>query len=99
MQTYVSKRALWLIVLLLGLIALRPLYSPPVRVSADAARFDYVYVVSPVYVYKGHQGILVMDKRNGHVWFIGRGRELDMKYADPVFVTQLPLDKLDQPPH
>lgn len=94
-----SKIALWLIVLFLGIIALRPLYNPPAAVSADASKFDHVSIVAPVFLYKGQQGLLLMDKRNGNIWFLGRGSDqLTLKYGDPVFVTQIPLEKLDQTP-
>ena len=100
MQTnFTLKLALWVIALFLGIIALRPLYSPDARVSADASKFDHVYIVAPVFVYKGQQGLLLMDKRNGNVWFIGKGSDqMSLKYGEPVFVTQIPLDKLDQAP-
>ena len=91
------KPALWLIALFLGIIALRPVYSPRATVSADAPKYDHVSIVAPVFLYKGQQGLLLIDKRNGNIWFIGRGNDqLTLKYGDPVFVTQIPLDKLDQ---
>ena len=97
--TCISKAALWVIAVFLGFIALRPLYSPDARVSADSSKFDHVYIVAPVFLYKGQQGLLVMDKRNGNIWFIGRGTDhLNLKYSEPVFVTQVPLEKLDQAP-
>jgi len=97
--TCISKAALWLIALFLGIIALRPLYSPEARVSADTSKFDHVYIVSPMFLYKGQQGLLLMDKRNGNVWFIGRGNDqLTLKYGEPVFIIQIPLEKLDQAP-
>ena len=95
--TYSSKLVLWLIAVFLGIIALRLLYSPPTTVSADSPKYDHVSIVAPVFLYKGQQGLLLMDKRNGNIWFIGRGSDqLTLKYGDPVFVTQIPLDKLDQ---
>jgi hypothetical protein len=93
------KPALWLIALFLGIMALRPLYSPEVRVAADASKFDHIYIVATVFVYRGQQGLLLLDKRNGNIWFIGRGSDqMILKYGEPVFVTQIPLDKLDQAP-
>jgi hypothetical protein len=95
----ISKPAGWTIAIFLGIIALRPLHNPEVKVAADSPKFDHVNIVAPVFLYRGQQGLLVLDKRNGNVWFIGRGTdELLLKYSDPVFITQIPLDKLDQAP-
>ena len=97
--THSSKPALWLIAVFLGIIALRPLYSPPATVSADAAKYDHVSILAPVFLYKGQQGLLLMDKRNGNIWFLGRGSDqMSLKYGDPIFVTQIPLEKLDHAP-
>ena len=95
----ISKIALVLIAVFVGLIALRHYSSPDIRVAAQSPRFDYVYVVSALFIYKGQQGLLLMDKRNGNVWFIPRaGDEMQLRYLDPVMVTQIPLGKLDQAP-
>ena len=95
----ISQPALWLIALLLGIVALRPLYRPMVNVAADSPKYDHVNVLAPVFLFKGQQGLLLMDKRNGNIWFIGRGSDqMTLKYGEPVFVTQVPLDKLDQVP-
>ena len=94
-----SRAAIWLIALSLGFMALRPVYSPGTKVSAESLRFDHVYIIAPVFLYKGHQGILLMDRRNGNIWFLAKGNDaLTLKYGDPVFITQLPLDKLDHVP-
>ena len=86
------------IAIFLGLIALRPFFDPA-KVEAQTARFDHVYVVSPMFLYKGQQGLLVMDKRNGNIWFFPKGNQTDiLTYADPVFVLRLPFEKLDQAP-
>jgi hypothetical protein len=66
--------------------------------AADSVRFDYVYVISPVYLYQGRQGILLMDKRNGKVWFIAKGDEVNISFRDPVFVVRIPLEKLESAP-
>ena len=79
----------------LGMIALRPYLDPPHRVLAQGARFDHVYVISPSIGYKGALGVLVMDKRNGNVWFLPKKDDL---FLDPVFLTRVPFEKLDQPP-
>jgi hypothetical protein len=83
----------------LGVIALRPYVAPQSRVAADSNRFDYVNVISPVFLYNGKQGILLMDQRNGNVWFLARnGDNMKVEYEDPTFVLHIPLEKLDQPP-
>jgi len=89
------KAILMTIALLLATIALRPLFDPATKVAAQAARFDHVHVVSPVFVYKGQQGLLVLDRRNANVWFIPKVNE---QYEAPVFVIRLPFEKLDQAP-
>ena len=79
----------------LGLIATRPFFNPPATAQAQSARFEHVYIVSPLFLYKGEQGLLVMDQRNANIWFIPKRDEL---YQNPVFVTRLPFEKLDQSP-
>ena len=88
------KAILIAIALLLGIIVMR-LFVEPARVMAQAARFDHVYLVSPLFVYKGQQGLLVMDRRNANVWFIPKSND---QFQAPVFVTRVPFEKLDQPP-
>ncbi len=96
---FVSQAVLWLIALFLGLIILHPVLGPEARVSANSLSFDHVYIIAPVFLYKGHQGILLMDRRNANIWFLAKGNDaLTLKYSDPVFVTQLPLEKLDHAP-
>jgi hypothetical protein len=83
----------------LGMIALRPYFAPQTKVAADSNRFDYVNVISPVFLYNGKQGILLMDQRNGNVWFLPRnGDNMKVAYDDPAFVLHIPLEKLDQAP-
>ncbi len=79
----------------LGMIAIRPLFNPPATAQAQSARFEHIYIVSPLFLYKGEQGLLVLDKHNANVWFIPRR---DEAYQNPVFVTRLPFEKLDQSP-
>lgn len=93
---WILKTALAVVALFMALGALAPYVKS--QVSADSGRFDYVYVVSPVYLYQGNQGVLLLDKRNGNVWFIGKGNEMNITFKDPVFVARLPLEKLDQAP-
>ena len=92
---WTTRITLLAIALFLGIIALRPVLEPPVAVQAQTARFDHVFIVSAVFLYKGNQGLLVMDKRNGNVWFIQRNSD---GFGDPVFVLRMPWEKLDQAP-
>src|ERR1700704_3359766 len=87
------KAILAAITLFLGMIALRPYFDPAIKVMAQAAKFDHVHIVSPVFLYKGQQGLLVMDRRNANVWFIPKANE---QFQTPVFVIRVPLEKLDQ---
>jgi len=95
---WVVKSTLVVIALLLSVIALNPYIRPVLKASADVGRFDYVSIVSPMFLYKGAQGVLLLDKRNGNVWFIHKGNEMEMTYKDPLFVVHFPLEKLDQAP-
>ena len=89
------KVILLTIALFLGMIALRPLIEPGAKVFAEGARFDHVYIVSPLFLYKGQQGLLVMDRRNANVWFIPK---VDDQFKTPVFMLRVPLEMLDQAP-
>jgi|ERR1051326_4317870 len=89
------KAILLTIALFLGIIALRPLFNPPTEVQAQAARFDHVFIVATTFLYKGQQGLLVMDRRNANVWFIPRASD---QFGTPVFIIRLPFEKLDQAP-
>ena len=91
-----SNRLLSLIVLLLAFIALRP-YGPLERTaSADSGRFDYIHCITPVFLYKGKQGLLLLDKRNGNVWFVAKSdAAAELSYGAPVLLTQIPLEKLE----
>ena len=95
------KATLLAIAVLLAISLLRPYLWPDVSILADAGRFDYVYVISPLFLYKGHQGVLLLDKRNGDVWFIAQTGDGsgNTSFKDPAFVVRLPLEKLDQAPH
>jgi len=88
------KAILIAIPLFLAIHALRPLFQP-VEAMAQPARFDHVFIVSTVFLYKGQQGLLVLDRRNANVWFVPRTGE---EFHAPVFVVRLPFEKLDQPP-
>jgi hypothetical protein len=95
---WVLKAALLAIALFLGIIAVRPYFTPDLKVSADAGRFEHVHIVSPSFAYKGSTGVLLMDKRNGNVWFIAKSDDFNISFKDPVFVVHVPLEKLDQTP-
>ena len=89
------KTLLLTIVLLLGVIALRPYFEPGTSVLAQASRFDHVQIVATGFLYKGQPGLLVLDKRNANVWFIQRTND---RFEDPVFLIRLPFEKLDHAP-
>jgi hypothetical protein len=87
--------ALVVIAILLGIIAART-SGPMATVTADSGLYDYVQIVSPAYIYNGRQGLLVMDKRNGNVWFLAKHEEnMKLSFGDPAFVVRVPLEKLD----
>src|SRR3954453_7023332 len=96
------NRVLSTVVIIIGLIvAVIAFQAYPLRSTAyaDSGTFDYVYVISPAYLYKGNQGVLALDKRNGNIWFFGKSNSLDVTYHDPVLITRLPLEKLNAAPH
>ncbi len=89
------RMILILIAAFLGMIAFRPFVAPTTVVQAQSAKFDHVFIVSTMFLYKGSQGLLVMDRRNGNVWFIPRAND---SFQDPVFLVRMPFEKLDQAP-
>ena len=91
----VLKAILATIALFLGIIALRPVFEPSIQAQAQAARFDHVFIVATTFLYKGGQGLLVMDRRNANVWFIPKSGD---QFRAPVFVIRVPFEKLDQAP-
>ena len=97
-QIFSSGYAGWVLAAVLAIVEVRPLLITETRVRADSARFDHVSVISPMYLYQGRQGILIMDKRNGNVWFIARGDNTNISFRDPVFVVHVPLEKLETAP-
>ena len=88
------KALLLAVVVLLGVIAIRPWFEAR-EVQAQASRFDHVLIVATTFLYTGQQGRLVLDRRNANVWFIPRTND---QFKDPVFVIRLPFEKLDQAP-
>ena len=99
-KDWTIRLTLLAIAMFLGIIALRPVLDPAERVFAQASRFDHVLIVSMSYLHKGSQGLLVMDKRNGNVWFIPRQTDSNHNpsYSAPVFIVRVPFEKLDQAP-
>jgi hypothetical protein len=89
------KAILALIALFLGIIAMRPFLDPATTALAQPARFDHVFIAATTFLYKGQQGMLVMDRRNANVWFLPKVTD---QFQDPVFVIKLPFEKLDQTP-
>ncbi len=93
------KVILLVIAVLLAVIALRPLVNPEVKAQAQSARFDHVTIVATTFLYKGQQGLLLMDRRNANVWFMARTTDqAGTQFAAPVFLLRVPFDKLDQGP-
>ena len=91
-----SKLLLLAIALFLALPLVQSVFNPATRVMAQTARFDHVMIVSTAFLYKGQQGLLVMDRRNANVWLFQRVNDT---FQDPVLVTRLPFEKIDQAPH
>ena len=89
------KVALVVIAIILGVQLLRSFIDPVPNVLAQSARFDHVLIVSAGFLYKGQQGLLVLDKRNGNVWFYLRANDT---FQDPVFVMRMQFEKIDQQP-
>lgn len=89
------KVVLVVIAVLLGVIALHPVLAPMTQVQAQSSKFDHVFLVSTLFLYRGQQGLLVMDRRNANVWFIPKVNDA---FQDPIFVVRMPFEKLDQVP-
>jgi len=88
------------IIVLLGVIALRPLFEPAVKVEAQAPRFDHISIISTMFIWKGQAGLLLLDRRNGNVWFVEKSTDESRPYPfeDPVFLVRVPFEKIDQGP-
>jgi hypothetical protein len=94
-----TRILLAVIATLLVVIALELRTARPPAVYADSSRFDHVQIVATSFVFGGNTGLLALDKRNGNVWFIPRGQDMEKTwFKDPVFVIRVPFEKLDQPP-
>ena len=92
---WTTKLVSWLIALFLGIIASRSLFEPMPAVQAQAARFDHVTILATTFLYKGQQGLLLLDRRNGNVWFVPKQDDV---FKDPLFVMRMQFEKLDQAP-
>ena len=96
---WVLKSILLAIAVFLGMIAVRPYVAPEQKVKAESGQFDYVQIISAQFIYNGATGVLLLDKRNGNVWFTERNADnMQLAFKDPVFVVRLPLEKLDASP-
>jgi hypothetical protein len=61
-------------------------------VHAAEARFDHVTIVSSAFLYKGEAGLLLLDRRNGNVWYMGHKEAV---FAEPILLGRVPFEKLD----
>lgn len=89
-----TKLLLAAIVLLLAIQAFRPIMQPP-AVLAES-RFDHISVLASSWLRKGHQGVLLMDRRNGNIWFMETPTQQGGAFGEPDFVVRVPFEKLDQ---
>jgi hypothetical protein len=62
------------------------------------ARFDHVSILANNWIRNGRQGILLLDRRNGNVWFMGTQSEKGPGLVDPVYLGRVPFEKLDEIP-
>jgi hypothetical protein len=87
------------IALSLAVIAVSQFIYPSRAVLAQPARFDHVAIISPTFLYNGAQGLLLMDKRNGKIWFMPKGNSPSSPpfSSDPTYILRIPFEKLDQP--
>ena len=89
----ILKVLLFLIALFLGMQTVRYGAAPIQTVQAQAAQFDHINVISALFLHQGEQGLLLLDKRNGNVWFMPRK---DASYGDPRLLLRVPFEKLDK---
>ena len=92
---WTTRLILLVIALFLGMMAFRPFFEPIPAVQAQSSRFDHVTILATMFLYKGQQGLLLLDRRNGNVWFVPRQGDV---FKDPVFVIRMQFEKLDQSP-
>ena len=89
---------LFLILFLMGAGAFRPDGTLVQTVHAQDARFDHITIVSPLYLHQGQEGLLLLDKRNGNVWFMPRKNQSQGSYDNPRFLFRVPFEQLDSQP-
>ena len=89
------KVLLMAIVLLLCVLVLRTGPGQIETVHAQTARFEHITIVSSLFLYGGDRGLLLLDKRNGNVWFMP---QRDKTYGDPSFILRVPFEELDKQP-
>jgi hypothetical protein len=70
-------------------------FGPRIPIVRAEARFDHVHVITSAFLYKGQAGLLILDKRNGNVWFMTNQQGV---FGEPVLLTRVPFEKLDQTP-
>lgn len=94
------KLAILAATFLFGMIASGHLFQPSVKVHAEGARFDHVQIVSTTFIYKGQLGLLLLDRRNGNVWFLPKSSDESRRdpFDDPVLLVRVRLEKLDPAP-
>ena len=85
----------FVVVLLLGVGVFQPEETLLQTVHAQSAQFDHITIVSALYLHQGLEGLLLLDKRNGNVWFMPRR---NTSYDDPQFLLRVPFEKLDPLP-
>lgn len=88
------KLLLYLILFLMGVGAFRPDGTLVQTVHAQGSRFDHVTIVSPVYLHQGQEGLLLLDRRNGNVWFMPRKIQSQGSYDNPRFLFRVPFEQL-----
>ncbi len=97
--TQPTKLVLLIAVLIVWPLGVLTYLNNPSRAHADSSRFDHVQIIGTSFLYKGSQGVLLLDRRNGNIWFMPRGQDMESTwFKDPVFLLRAPLEKLDNPP-
>ena len=90
-----TKLLLAVIALLLAIQVLSPLLQPRLTARAES-QFDHISVLANNWIRKGRPGILLLDRRNGNIWFMQTPRDQNEQFGDPDFVIRFPFEKLDQ---
>ena len=92
---WILRLTLVVIALNLSILAFRSTRLGDAVVHAADARFDHVTIVSPAFLYKGEAGLLLLDRRNGNIWYMSNKQGV---FGEPVYLTRIPFEKLDQNP-